>query len=267
MVVPLSPPAPYLGGKRNLADRVVARINSLEHTCYAEPFMGMGGIFFKRTKAPKLEVVNDKNSEVSNFFKILQRHPEELLRILQYHVTSRQLFYTYRDQDTSIMTDIERAARFYYLQRLSFGGKSSGQSFGVQSSRERFNIKTQKAHLESLHDRMAGVTVECLNYDEILLRYDSKGTLFYLDPPYYNCEKDYGKDLFGKEDFECIRDILKAIKGVFIMSLNDTPEVREIYKDFFIEAVETTYSIAANDSKKVGEVIISNTEAQQFSLV
>ena len=79
-----------------------------------------------------------------------------------------------------------------------------------------------------------------------------------LGPPYYDCEDDYGKDMFSQEDFERLAVLLGALKGRFIMSLNDMPEVRAIYSAFDIEAVQTTYSLSKKGSKRVGEVIITN---------
>lgn len=56
--------------------------------------------------------------------------------------------------------------------------------------------------LEDLHTRMAGVVIECLDYADFITRYDAKETLFYLDPPYWGCEGDYGKELFGRDEFD-----------------------------------------------------------------
>ena len=73
-VAPIRPVAPYLGGKKRLSRFLVARIEAIPHACYAEPFVGMGGVFLRRTKRPRLEVVNDLNREVAIFFRVLQRH-------------------------------------------------------------------------------------------------------------------------------------------------------------------------------------------------
>ena len=113
--------------------------------------------------------------------------------------------------------------------------------------------------LEDLHTRLSGVVIECLPYDEFIRRYDRPETLFYLDPPYWGCEKDYGKDMFSRADFEQLADQLRNIQGCFLLSLNDVPGVRETFSAFEIEAVETTYTIGRKKEsrQKVGEVIIS----------
>ena len=105
---------------------------------------------------------------------------------------------------------------------------------------------------------LASVVIECLPYQDFIKKYDTAQTLFYLDPPYYNCENHYGKGLFRRDDFNCIADILLGIKGRFIISINDTPEIREIYKDFNIKEISTLYSISSKKNKPVNELIISN---------
>jgi len=258
-VEPVSPVAPYLGGKRNLAKRIIQKIEGIPHVLYAEPFVGMGGVFLRRQYKPKTEVVNDLNREVANFFRILQRHYVPFMEMMKFQITTRAEFDRLIAAVPDTLTDLERAARFLYLQRTAFGGKVSGRNFGVSADRPaRFDITRLGPMLDALHTRLSAVTIECLPYTDFIQRYDRPMTLFYLDPPYFGCEKDYGKDMFERADFERLNDVLMNLKGHFILSLNDRPEVREIFKSFDIEAVETTYSIAKKQAHKVGEVIISN---------
>ena len=259
-VTPVKPPAPYIGGKIRLADAIVRIINQTPHTTYAECFVGMGGVFFRREFMPKSEVINDYSKDVSGLFKILRFHFESFMQELTWNITSRDYFDNYKLIDPDSMTDLQRAARFLYLQRNSFGGKVSGRSFGVDSKRSgRFNITKLQATLDEVHTRLSGVTIECLDYKKFIDRYDHNGCLFYLDPPYYGCEKDYGADLFSRDEFQLMADLLKGIKGKFIMSINDTPEIREIFQDFNLDAVETTYTVGGGENQtKAGELIITN---------
>ncbi len=101
------------------------------------------------------------------------------------------------------------------------------------------------------------MTIEDLDYKDFVRRYDRPGTLFYLDPPYYGCEKDYGKSIFTREDFSRLAVLLKDLKGRFVLSLNDRPEVRGIFSGFAIEDVKTTYSVGRKGrGKQRGEVLI-----------
>src|SRR3546814_2229278 len=88
-VQPVRPIAPYVGGKRALAKRLVERIAAIPHNVYAEPFVGMGGVFFRRRRRPKKEVINDISAEVVNLFRLLQRHYQQLLDVLKWQVCSR----------------------------------------------------------------------------------------------------------------------------------------------------------------------------------
>ncbi|MFN7130422.1 MAG: DNA adenine methylase, partial [Brevundimonas sp.] len=125
---PISPVAGYVGGKRQLAKRLIARIEETPHDLYAEAFVGMGGVFFRRQSRPKVEVINDLSKDVATFFRILQRHYQAFTDMLKWQVASRAEFERLVTVEPDALTDLERAARFLYLQKLAFGGKVSGRS-------------------------------------------------------------------------------------------------------------------------------------------
>jgi len=125
-VDPTLPAAPYIGGKRNLARRLVERIEQIPHATYAEPFVGMGGVFFRRRRRPKGEVINDRSRDVATLFRILQRHYPQFIDAIRFQITTRAEFERLVKTDPDTLTDLERAARFLYLQRTCFGGKVEG---------------------------------------------------------------------------------------------------------------------------------------------
>lgn len=256
----VSPVAPYIGGKRNLARTIIEQINAIPHTAYCEAFVGMGGVFFRRNQRPKCEVINDFNGDVATLFRVLEHHYLPFVELIRWKLTTRAEFERLVDTNPATLTDLQRAARFLYLQRLAFGGKVSGKNFGVDTTGGgRFNVAKLTPMLEDVHERLSGVVIECLDYKEFIARYDREGTLFYLDPPYYGNENDYGRGLFSRAEFTEMATLLQGIKGSFILSLNDRPEVRKTFKNFHIKAVKTTYTIAgAAKAKQVGEVLISN---------
>lgn len=261
-VRPASPVAPYIGGKRNLARRLVDRIAAIPHTTYAEPFVGMGGVFLRRTSRPKAEVINDISGDVATLFRILQRHYQAFLDMLKWQLTSRAEFDRLMRVDASTLTDLERAARFLYLQRTAFGGKVSGRNYGVDARKPgRFDVTKLEPMLADVHERLAGVVIEQLAYGEFIRRYDHPGCLFYLDPPYWACETDYGPGVFGRGDFLALAEQLAGVSGRFLLSINDTPGVRDVFGRFELEEIETSYSIStatAGAAKKAGELIVSN---------
>jgi len=258
-VRPVNPVAGYVGGKKQLARRIITRIAEVEHSIYAEPFVGMGGVFLRRPSRPKVEAINDASRDVATFFRILQRHYQAFLDMLRWQVTSRAEFQRLAAQDPDTLTDLERAARFLYLQRLSFGGKVASRSFGIDTNGPaRFDITRLVPLLEAVHERLAGVWVDCLPWQEFIRRWDRPGALFYLDPPYWGTEHYYGRGLFGREQFAELSATLQQVEGRFILSLNDVPEVRELFAWASIETVELSYQAGgAENTRRVREVLIA----------
>lgn len=257
-VGPARPIAAYIGGKKQLAKTLINFIDKEKHEIYCEPFVGMGGVFLRRSRAPKVEAINDLNRDVAIFFRVLQRHYQAFMDMLKWQVTSRAEFERLAAQNPDSLTDLERAARFLYLQRLSFGGKVASRSFGADmSSPARFNITRLVPLLEAAHERLAGVWIECLPWQEFIERWDRPGTLFYLDPPYFGTEHFYGREVFRRGDFDTLATRLRKIKGKFIISINDVAEIRRMFRWARMESVGVTYTAGGGTkAKKVRELII-----------
>ncbi len=251
------PPAPYLGGKRNLARRLCAMIEATPHRAYIEPFVGMGGVFLRRPTPAAVEVINDYAGDVANLFRVIRRHYEPFVDELRWLIAGRAEFERQRALDPRLLTDIERAVRFLYLQRLAFGGKVDGRTFGVRRDQDsRFNLARLRAELKALRDRLATVTIEQLDFADVIRRYDGPQALFFLDPP-YRLTEGYGID-FAEERYEALAEQLAGISGQFIMSINDTPFVRRTFARFRVDEVETTWTVssaAAHRATKVTELV------------
>jgi DNA adenine methylase len=259
-VAPIAPPAPWTGGKRRLAARIIARLSALPHRTYVEPFVGMGGLFFRRPTRAPAEVINDISADVATLFRVLQRHYVPLMDMLRWQVTSRAEFERLVAARADTLTDLERAARFLYLQRTGFGGKVVGRSFGVSvASPARFDVQRLGAILEAVHERLSSVVIERLPYGALIDRYDRAETLFYLDPPYAGSETMYGPGVFAEADFVSLAEQLRRIRGRFLLSLNDTPLVREAFAGFAMEEVDVAYSLSREQAgrRAFRELIIS----------
>jgi DNA adenine methylase len=255
-VEPLKPAAGYIGGKRMLAKAVIAQIERVPHETYAEAFVGMGGVFFRRERAAKAEVINDRSGDVATFFRVLQRHYVAFVEMLRWQVASRREFERLMATDPATLTDLERSARFLYLQRLAFGGKVAGRTFGVSPALPaRFDVTKIVPMLEELHERLARVVIENLDWSEFLPRYDRPGTLFYLDPPYWGSERDYGAG-FERSDYERLAGVLRRLQGRFILSINDVPAIRKAFAGFAMKSVAVTYTVAAGKARPARELII-----------
>lgn len=260
-IKPIMPIAPYLGGKRLLAKTIVPLLEKIPHNIYCEPFMGMGGVFFRRARKPKCEAINDINSEIVNMFRMVEKFPDYLADMLKFKICSRAEFKQMLATPPLLLTELERAVRYLYIQKNAFGGKACGQTFGVDIERGgRFVSEKLITQIRELHQRLAGVYIECLPYQDFISRYDRADALFYLDPPYWNCENDYGKGIFGKADFDELAKLLKRTKGKFVMSINDVPEIRKIFKAFYIKEVQTRYTTGTQPGKQAKELLISNVD-------
>jgi len=259
-VTPVRPAAAYIGGKRRLGEQLARRIEAVAHETYAEPFVGMGGVFFRRRSAARREVINDISRDVATLFRILQRHYPQFMETLKFQIASRREFERLLASNPDTLTDLERAGRFLYLQRLAFGGKVAGRSFGVDSNGpSRFDVMKLGPLLEEIHERLAGVVIECLPWSDFVERYDSPTTLFYLDPPYWGSEADYGAGVFKRVEFIRLASRLSEITGRFILSVNDVPETREIFARFSIERVATRYTIAGGKWSDVAEIVVTGS--------
>ncbi len=245
-VRPVRPPAAYIGGKSRLSKRLVQIIDLVPHETYAEPFLGMGGVFLRRERQPGAEVVNDWSKDVATLFRVLQRHYVAFLDMLRFQLTTRVEFERLCQVDPDTLTDLERSARFLYLQKTAFGGKVAGRNFGMSRDGRgaRFDVTKLQPILEDIHTRLARVVIERLPFADFIRRYDGPGTLFFIDPPYWDCEDDYGQGMFSRADFGVLRGLLEALRGRFILTINDLPETRALFEGFQIEPVQLTYRIS-----------------------
>ena len=251
---------PWFGGKRRLAKRICNEIGNFPHSCYVEPFMGAAHVFFAREPV-KTEVINDLNKELVTLFRVLQWHLEEFLRHFKWALVNRDEFQRQLKAPPETLTDIQRAARFYYLQKQRFGGipDTTGINFKT-TGKPGLNLLRIEEELSSVHLRLARVQIENLPWQECIRRYDRPHSLFYIDPPYHGHEEDYGKGMFTRAEFEELAQLLGTLKGSFILSINDTPEIRQTFAGLRTLEVTTRYSAARRKEGQgqVTELVITS---------
>lgn len=252
------PIIPWIGGKTRLAADIVPLFPP--HTCYVEPFAGAAGILFAKEPA-KAEILNDINGELVNLYRVVQHHLEEFVRQFKWALTSRQIFEWQKITRPETLTDIQRAARFYYLQRNCFGGKVVGQNFGTATTAAPgLNLLRIEEELSAAHLRLASVFVENLHWHDCVTRYDREHTLFFCDPPYWETE-GYGVD-FPLEEYEWLAEMARTIKGLMVITVNDHPEMRRVFEGLPFDVVGITYSVSSPgvERRQTGELIIRNRE-------
>ncbi len=250
-----SPLSGWVGGKYQLSKQIIALMP--EHECYCEPFAGAAWVLFRKPPS-KSEVLNDINSDLVTLYRVIKLHLEEFVRWFKWILISREEFNRFLKDDPATLTDIQRAVRFFYLQRNAFAGKIAQPAFGSATTRApRMNLLRLEEDLSAAHLRLSQVYIENLPYARLIERYDREHSFFYLDPPYWDCEDYYGKNIFCKDDFENLALQLSTIKGKFLLSLNDTPEVREIFSQFIIDQVTVVYNNSLKPTK-AKELLIRN---------
>jgi DNA adenine methylase len=232
------------GGKRRLAKKLLPLFDTRKHTCYVEEFAGGASMFFLRQPA-QVEVLNDVNGEVINLYRVVKNHLDEFAKQYRFAVASRQIFDWQKATPSHVLTDIQRAARYLYIQKLAFGGKVSSQTFGISpSSPPRFNILRLEEDLSQAHLRLAKTWIENLDWETCLKKWDREYTLHFLDPPYWETE-GYGVP-FDLVEYEKLAEAMSTMKGSAVLTINDHPKMRHIFGKFSFDTVSINYTIGGS---------------------
>ena len=248
----------WVGGKKALRGTIIDMFPSPMSGRYVEVFGGAGWVLFgKEKETQQMEVFNDIDSDLINMYRCIQNHQEEFNRQFEFVLFAHETFDTYKeDLARGGLTDIQRAARYFYLIKNSFGCRKVSYATRPRS------IEHALKRLSEVKERLRGVLIENRNYDDLIKLYDSDDTLFYLDPPYHGTEKLYKDNgtVFTTENHVHLRDILKNIKGKFILSYNDDAFIRSLYQDFEVVGVErnSTLCSTSDNTTKYKELIIKN---------
>ena len=247
---------PWIGGKGRLAKHILPLFP--EHLCYVEPFAGAAALFFNKEPS-KAEVLNDINGDLVNLYRVIKHHLDEFVRQFRWALASRELFRWLQVTPPETLTDIQRAARFYYLQRLAFGGRVKGRTFGTSTtSGPRINLVRIEEDLSQAHLRLAEAVIERLPWRECVERYDREHTLFYLDPPYWGTE-GYGVP-FELGEYTALAGAMRTMKGKAILSVNDIPEMGAAFLGFRVKRLKITYTVGGSgrSTGPSGELVVTN---------
>jgi DNA adenine methylase len=245
----------YIGGKSRLARVVADRLPASR--CYGEVFGGAGWVLFAREPS-YVEVLNDVNGRLVNLYRVVRDAPDELAEALELLPRSRALYRELRGR-AEPDDPVTAAAAYYYLVKNAFSGQLG---CGFSSSKKYPGKYSMLADFKLWARRLNKVTIENLDYADCLGRYDSAETVFYLDPPYVGTERYYGGD-FAPADHERLRDVLRGLKGRWLVSYNDCETVRGLYEGFNFEEVRPPYcanKVRARGRRRArgSEILITN---------
>ena len=278
----------WVGGKKALRELIYQRFPK-DYGRYIEVFGGGGWVLFGKTPE-RNEVYNDYNNNLSNMFAVVRDQPLAFIQELGYlPENGRNIFNFYREiiskqriedkyveeemkkvkvyfteiQAEEIRTimmknrienqDVQLAVAFFKLIRYSYG--SGCRTFGCRA----YDVRKAFSTVWDVSDRLAHVTIENRDFEELIIQYDKPDTFFYCDPPYYETEGHY-EVVFSKEDHIRLCRALKNIQGKFLLSYNDCEFIRELYKDFYIESCSRANNMALryDSSSQFPELLISN---------
>ncbi len=206
------------------------------HVCFVEVFSGAGHLLFSKRPAP-VEVLNDIDGNLISFFQVVKDTEKrlKLIETLEFMPYSRALWQDIRCRwkAGNLPEDkIENAGEWFYLNRSTYGGDMATGGFSMPSITGRNPAQSYKSAiggLEGVASRLRGVTIECLDYADCIRRYDSPGTLFYVDPPYLNAEGYYGSN-FTKNSHLKLAELLHGIKGRVMVSHYRSSLYDDLYK-------------------------------------
>lgn len=194
-----------------------------------------------------------------SLYRVVQHHLDEFIRQFRWALASRELYGWLSATPPDTLTEIQRAARFFYLMKCGFGGKVDSPSFGTATTaKPRLNLLRIEEDLSAVHLRLHQVTVERLPWLECIRRYDRPHTLFYVDPPYFGTE-GYGVD-FGLEQYALMAEALASMKGRAVLSVNDIPQMRQAFAQFKGKRLSISYTVGTSSRSREpkGELLITN---------
>lgn len=253
-------PIKWVGGKSKLVDRLIPLVP--KHKCYVEVFGGAGWMLFAKEPST-VEVLNDFDSNLMNFWAVVKNAPDQFIRSFNYTLVSRETFNEYKRKykENDYEDNIEKAHIFYYLVQSGFASDMKNPVFGCTGYRNRSDLQIEKIkeNIDNAYNRLIKVTIENKSFEDVLRLYDNKNTFFYIDPPYRNT-KQYAVGKFTDEQYKLLAECCKNAKGKWLYTINDDEYIRELFKDFNIMTHDVYYSVCKTDNgrKDFKELIITN---------
>lgn len=254
-------PLKWLGGKFYLAAALIKLFP--EHITYVEPFGGGAHVLCQKPQS-KVEIYNDIDSNAVNFLIQSVQNTAELITKCNEIPYAREVYHDLKNKELP-ENKIERAAAWFYLIRSAFGGGGGRKNLsGWRASKQRNVAKQYYNSINSFEDlraRFQNVQIENLDYREIIKRYDSEETLFFVDPPYFDREYLYNGN-FTLQDHKDLANLLNNIKGKAIVSYYDNELLNELYPNWTRNEIDTvvhTYHVTSGSQRrKEKEIVLTN---------
>lgn len=214
----MKPPLSYYGGKQMLSKQIISLIP--KHHLYCEPFFGGGAVFFAKEPSP-VEIINDTNGELINFYKVIKTKFKKLEKEISHTLHSREYHHTAKIVlgYPQLFDEIKRAWAIWTSTNQSFGsmiGSTWRCDFKQNVSARRLRNKRVQFAKEYAR-RLEQTQIECRNALKVIESVDAKNSFFYCDPPYYNSDQGHYKG-YTEQDFINLLEVLSKVKGKFLLS-------------------------------------------------
>jgi DNA adenine methylase len=250
--IPINSPFRYAGGKFYARKLILEHVP--KHSFYIEPFAGGASIFFAKTKV-KNNWLNDIDKGLINCLKIIRDKPNELIKSLEGEIASKER-HTYYKKKYQPKNDLERAKRWFYLNRTSYSGIMNMQNcFWGYGDKYSMRPEYWPRNILRTSDKLQGVKLTSLDFDKVLEQAE-KGSFLFIDPPYYKADQSkFYTHAFALKDHIRLNKTLKKLskKFYFLLTYDNCQEIRELYSwTFAIHDKEWNYTINRTDDQKNG---------------
>ena len=236
----MKPPFGRMGGKRLLALRIINLFPD-NYDVFVEPFLGAGNIFFRLKHNPDIkEVINDKDGDVIKIMKLLKNRGDWVDKNIVR--TKTRAYFDKIKNKTDALSLLEKIKLSFFSNSRTFNTSVEGKPLLTDFTKYK--------------DRLKDTVILNQDFATVIKKYDSPNTFFYLDPPYESEEQLDYKDYVNPEE---VYDAIKNIKGKFLLSYNDSPKIRDIFKKYDIQTIKTDYQPTKDIKKRtVKELLIKN---------
>ena len=243
-IEPLRPFFGRMGGKSKIANNLISHFpDPNSYTTYVEPFIGAGNIFFRKPYKSKIEVINDLDDMVYSIFQGVKREGQVIEKLKPISYLSKEQFNKLREKASNWID-------YLFLIKTSFF--NMGKSYNYP--KEKNKLILVNTDFNKLKNRLKDVKITNLDFQTLIKKYNKPTTFFYLDPPYED-SKDYSNSVNPEDVYNAV----KTIKGKFMLSYNDSPLIRKLFKEYNIHTIETIYEHTTLAKKRVViEVYITN---------
>lgn len=236
-----------------------------KHRIYCEPFFGGGALFFTKPRS-EVEIINDLNSEVVNFFKVVQTKFPQLQKLVRSSLHSRELYrqamVVYKNPD--MFTDLRRAWGFWVATNQGFASLIGSWGFGRENSKEKAVARKREGFTRDYARRLEHVQVENNDALKVIQRADSKETFFYVDPPYIGSDQGHYSG-YTEEDYKKLLETLSKVKGKFLLSGYPSTLLKEFIKKhkWKVRGIKKSVAVTKLTDKKKTELMVSNYDPEK----